>query len=406
MTSLNINPTERSAATRGTRIRSGTADALSGIGRWRILELILFAALIFEGTLFGLPLPFNQVVMSGIILLAMTRRPQVDLGKLQLIVPVLVVALFYISMISMFSDPSEFAFDWKRRLVRLVLTAVLVLVIASGRVDFRSAVVGLGVGMVLNAVAFYAGAAPDGYGGVLSGFFIDKNVAGLAYAVLGLLLLSVAEKRWVRVLVVVGFAGLVWQTGSRTSMSAFASGVAWILLAPRLPVVGRWVLGSAIYLGVDVLAEDFSQVGRFSNREGSDLLRSRIDAASELKVADTGFFGAGLGEAYVQFEDEAGIWLFHNSYWSALVEGGWPWLITLVGITIVFGMRPFKAVLGTREAAIQGAVVGLLICSWRLGEVFFTLQWGLVIGAALWIWATPGCNGQSGEQPLGTEDQS
>ena len=28
-------------------------------------------------------------------------------------------------------------------------------------------------------------------------------------------------------------------------------------------------------------------------------------------------------------------WFFHNSYWSALVEGGWPWMILVVAITSV-----------------------------------------------------------------------
>lgn len=376
------------ASTMGQRLRAESGDVLSVIGRWRIPEFVLFFGLIFEGAFFGLPIPFNQIVMVGIIALAITRRPQEDLGRFQLIVPILAVGLFYIAMVSMFADPSELAFDWKRRLIRLVLTTVLIMVIASGRIDFRSAIAGLGAGLLFNAVAFYAGIAPDGYGGVLSGFFEDKNVAGLTYAVFGVLMLAVIDKRWLKAVMLIVFALLVWDTGSRTSISAFGSGLVWIALAPHLPVVGRWILGILVYLGVDLLAEDFSQVGIFSNRDGSDLLRSRIDAASELKLGEAGFFGRGLGEAYIVFPDDpTKIWLFHNSYWGALIEGGWPWLLLILGVTVVFALRPFERSPSSREVVVQGATVALLICAWRLGEVLYTLQWGLVIGAALWVWA-------------------
>lgn len=378
--------TAGSTTTVGKRLSTETADVLTSIGRWRIPELVLFAGLIFEGTLFGLPLPFNQVMLMGIIALAVTRRPQVDLGKLQLVVPILAIALFYVTMISLFADPTEFASDWTRRLIRLSLTAVLILTLATGRIDFRSGFAGLGIGMVFNAIAFYAGFAPDYYGGFLSGFFEDKNVAGMAYAVFGVLVLAVVDKRWLRVLLVIVFAGLVWETGSRTSISAFGAGVLWLLVSPYLPVIGRWILGAVVFLGVDLLAEDFSQIGIFSDRDGSDLLRSRIDAASELKVADAGFFGSGLGEAYIVFPDDPSkVWFFHNSYWSALVEGGWPWLVLILLITVAFALRPLSRDLTAQQLAAQAATITLLICAWRLGEVLFTVQWAVVIAFAIYL---------------------
>lgn len=379
---------DRTATAIGPRLRAETEGVLDAIGQLRIPELVLFFGLIFEGSMFGLPLPFNQVVMVGIILLAITRRPQVELGRLQLLVPLLVIGLFYVGMISMFADPSEFAFDWKRRLIRLGLTAVLLMVLATWRIDFRSGLAGLGVGMLFNAFAFYSGFAPDYYGGYLSGFFEDKNVAGMAYAVFGVLMLAVVECRWARVLLVLVIGVLVWETGSRTSIAALAAGVGWIVLAPKLSVLGRWLLGIAIVIGVSQVAEDYSQIGVFSDREGSDLLRSRIDAASEVKAHDAGFFGSGLGEAYVVFDDDpGGVWLFHNSYWTALVEGGWPWLLVILGVTVVFALRPFTRDLSLQEIVAQAATVTTLICAWRLGEVLFTLQWALVIAIALYAHA-------------------
>ena len=379
---------DRTATALGSRLRAETTGVLSAVGKLRIPEFVLFFGLIFEGSMFGLPIPFNQVVVVGIILLAVTRSPQVDLGRLQMLVPLLVIGLFYLAMLSMFTEATEFAFDWERRLLRLGLTAVFLLVLASGRIDLRSGLAGLATGMILNAIAFYLGLAPDNYGGVLSGFFMDKNVAGMAYAIVGVLVLAVVDRRWVKVALVLVFAAMVWLTGSRTSIAAMVAGVGWILIAPRLPVIGRWIFGLLIYLGVDLVSEDYSQIGVFSNRVGSDLLRSRIDAASEVKVDGAGFFGMGLGEAYVSFPDDPGSrWLFHNSYWSALVEGGWPWLLLVLGITVVFALRPFETRLTKPELAVQATAATVLICAWRLGEVFFTLQWALVVGAAIWFWA-------------------
>lgn len=360
----------------------GLAASLQRAGRLRIPELLLFFALIFE-TSFGLPIPANYLVLLGILLLAMMRRPRFDLGRMQALIPLLVIGLFYIGMVSMFADPTEFAADWKRRIIRMALTIALLFVMASGRIDMRSALTGFGAGLVVNAVAFYAGFAPDHYGGVLSGFFEDKNVAGLAYAAVGVLMVSLSGRPVPRALLYIGFGALVYLTDSRTSMTAYAAAGLWILLAPRLPLIGRWLLGGTIWATVVVAAEDFSRIGRFSDRLGSDLLRARIDAASELKVGQAGFFGDGLGEAYVYFEDERGTWFFHNSYWTALVEGGWPWALLLVGVTVAIGLRPFSGRLTPDEIIAQAATIATLICAWRLGEVLLTLHWAMIMAFAL-----------------------
>ncbi|WP_341854302.1 hypothetical protein [Brachybacterium sp. GPGPB12] len=88
------------------------------------------------------------------------------------------------------------------------------------------------------------------------------------------------------------------------------------------------------------------------------------------------------------FDDDPGkAWLFHNSYWTALVEGGWPWSLIVLGVTVVFALRPFTRELSRQEIVAQAATVTTLICAWRLGEVLFTLQWALVIAVALYAHA-------------------
>lgn len=364
-------------------------DTAHAVGQLRIPDLVLGFGMIFEGGLFGLPLPFNQIVIMALIALSFARRPTRELGRLQSVVPLLVLGLFYLGMVSALSDPTEFAADWKRRLIRLSLTAFLVMIVASGRIDLRSLLSGLGAGLVTNFVLFYVGIAPDEYGGVLSGYFQDKNVAGMSYAVGGLLLLSLTNRcrRRIGLYLVIGL--LVWFTESRTAISGYLSAGLWLVAAPRLPLIGRWGLALVIYLGVLTASEDYSQVGVFSNRTGSDLLRSRIDAASEIRVHQAGFFGDGLGEAYVRFSGQDHTWYFHNSYWSALVEGGWPWLILVLGITVLYGFHPWRRELNSSQLLAQAAIICTLVCAWRLGEVLFTLQWALLLGFALHAFARP-----------------
>ena len=80
-------------------------------------------------------------------------------------------------------------------------------------------------------------------------------------------------------------------------------------------------MGIFLYVVIDVLTSDYSRSGVFADRAGSDALRALIDQASEIKVQATGFFGQGLGEAYVYLAHTGSkTWFLHNSYWSALIE--------------------------------------------------------------------------------------
>ena len=86
---------------------------------------------------------------------------------------------------------------------------------------------------------------------------------------------------------------------------------------------------------------------------------------------------------YLQHDNK--VWLFHNSYWSALVEGGWPWMLLVVGISVFCLVRPFSnASRWSRdEVYIQGAGIALLVCAQRLGEVFYTWMWAVCVGYAI-----------------------
>ena len=56
----------------------------------------------------------------------------------------------------------------------------------------------MAVGLLGNAVLFFAGVAPARTGRCITGFLLDKNQAGLAYAVVGVLLLGLTTNAGAR----------------------------------------------------------------------------------------------------------------------------------------------------------------------------------------------------------------
>lgn len=367
---------ERTAERIGARLRRGT----TGLGRWvgslRLLDMVLFA-LMLTATLPVAGDHASEGFLAAAIVLALFRRPRWGLGSLGWLVPVFVLLLTYVGAISLFQAVDPGAADWRLRLMRIAAVTVMALVTATGRLDLRSAIAGATLICAVNVPLFFAGLVPDDYGGYLTGIFGDKNFAGLVYATTGVLATSLpAAMRW-RVAVWLAFLPPLWLTGSRTSIAAYLLAAVWMVVGARLLLPGKLVLGALSYAVVQRTAEDYSRVGVFSDRLGSDLLRARIDAASRIKVHETGFFGRGLGNAFVVIQDRP--WFFHNSYWSAVVEGGWPWTVFVVGVTGIVLLRPFRRRGAPVLATSAGLGIVLLVTASRLGEVFYTVPWALAL---------------------------
>lgn len=373
-----------SHARRGRMLRNHLAE----VGRLRLLDLILGVLLIVEMEMPGLGVPINAVVLLAIMVLALSRRPDRYIPALEWLIPIMVLALAYLALVSVIVDQHDYALDWKRRLIRMALTVAALCLMPTGRIHLRSLILGMWGGLAANIPLWLAGLNADQYAGYLTGLLVDKNVAGLAYAVAVFAVLAVVKGRGPRVVLCSVLLAGLWLSGSRTSLAACAAGLLWALLAPHLHTILRWALGGVIYIAIQLVSEDFSRIGRFSDRVGSDLLRYRIDNASLQAVHEAGFWGKGLGEAVALINGNG--WFFHNSYWTALVEGGWPWLTVLLLVTGVFVMRPFASGHPTRqEAIIQAGAVVLFVCSSRLGEVFMTVYWMIIIALALAQWSVP-----------------
>ena len=176
--------------------------------------------------LFAVPIPrapggflVGQVALAGLIALSITRRPSRSLAGLKWLPWAAVAMLGYLVLISL-SGPDLSLFGWPKRALRLALVLIALLVVVTGRIHYPSLVRGMAVGLLGNAVLFFAGVAPAPYGRLLSGYLLDKNQAGLAYTVVGILLLGLTTDRRRQVAIVVATSALVWSTGSRTSLAA------------------------------------------------------------------------------------------------------------------------------------------------------------------------------------------
>ncbi|QHC60065.1 O-antigen ligase family protein [Rathayibacter sp. VKM Ac-2760] len=273
--------------------------------------------------------------------------------------------------------------DLERRAGNIGLLMLMAAFLASGRIDLASALKGIGVALTLNAALFAAGIAPDAYQGALTGYLQDKNVAGLYYGVAALLITATTSRQWLRIAVLVAGGLAVVATDSRTSMAAYACGLLWLLVTPRLSLLFRALTGVGIALLFVWAEANLSTAGVYGvERAGSDALRERILQASFDRVALAPWSGGGLGTATADVDGVT--WFFHNSYLALLAEGG---VVLFVGVLAVyavagFGLLPRRP--GTHGRHVVGAAtVVVLLCATQLGEVFFAPMSFVVVGAGL-----------------------
>lgn len=341
-------------------------------------ELIFGACLIFEIVFIG-GISLSLIAMGVLCIFGVLRAPSVRSNKFAWYPVVCLLALIYIGVVSHTGVmPLE---TWSKRELRIGVTLLFVWLLATGRLHVKSVFKGFLFGMAFNFVAFYAGVAPRPYLDLLSGWFGDKNRAGLAHALIGLSALSLVRGRLQVLAVCALTAGALWLTGSRTSMAAFGLGLIWFFITSRAGLVLRVLTGTGLIWVFGYAEEQFARFGTFASRTGSDLLRARIDAAAWAKVEAAPWQGVGLGSGRVVVANNE--WFFHNAYWVMLVEGGWIFLIFAVAITALLGFRLIAPrPIPRLQAAAESATFATLFCATRLGDVFFTTAWALVLGIA------------------------
>lgn len=362
---------------------SARQEALESRLAWNLREMasriVLLDAALFSLFLldrrFVAGVPIGSMLAVALVGIGLLRQPKYRASNLQLL-PIAFVGLFaYLVVVSMLSGV-----DWQDRMLKLVALALLMWVLILGQIDVPSAIVGLMVGALVNVPAHYAGLASSTE--FLTGYWGEKNVAGMWYAVVMILGLW-----WIRSLgwqtLWLSLAGvLVFLTGSRTAMSALAVAVLWIAFRNKLGVLFRVGLAGGLIWALMYAEEHFARVGVFADRDGTDWLRDQIDRAVALKMQMTPFQGFGLGEAYVYIGDKR--WLFHNSFDALRAEGGWPlFVVWMVLIVVVAGSFLRPGAVSYSQRVTEGALIALMVCAWKLGEAFFTSIGFLAIAFAI-----------------------
>lgn len=343
-------------------------------------DAFLFGLFVYDGFSFsGLPvaIPVSELAALGLVLISLLRVPSYRQPRPQWLLPVFGLLLIFLVISSIANDV-----DWFRRAFRIVSLVALLWAISSGRVNLRAGLGGAALALVTNAASFYAGLAPDNYGGVLTGFLGDKNVAGLYYTILPLLIAASCSSRRLRLLSVIAGTAAVFLTESRTSMGACAAAIAWVLVSSKLPRIGRVVFGGMLIVGLQYVEANLARTWIFTDREGSDILRERIGEAAIAKTESGPWYGLGLGQANVELDGR--LWFFHDSYLGLQAEGGLIFLAVIVGAYLLSGLRPLsRRVRGYEIIYVEAATIALFVCAWKLGEVFLSIPGFVLLGYAV-----------------------
>lgn len=353
--------------------------------RGGLVDAVLFGLFVYDGFSFpGLPIaiPVSELAAICLVLTSLLRRPIRSVPTANWLLPVFGLLLIFLVVCSIANDV-----DWFRRAFRIASLVSLLWVISCGRANVKAGLTGIAVALVANAVLFYAGVAPDNYQGVLTGYLGDKNVAGLYYVIFPLLIAATSSSRRLRWLsIAVGLVG-AFLTESRTSLGAFAAALVWVLVSPKLPRPGRVALGVLLIGGLQYVEANLARTWIFSDREGSDILRERIELAALEKTESAPWYGLGLGESYVEMDGRR--WFYHDSYLGLIVEGGFLFLVVVAGAYVMCGLRPFTRRHRTIEVVyVEAATIALLVCAWKLGEVFLSIPGFILLGYALKLYMT------------------
>lgn len=373
--------TPSSNATRFGQAAKAEAKYLaSSVSKLSMLDFWAGFGLIFIGiTTAFFAMPVGTVVVMVLVLYNLTKPAKIENTYNGLFFTILLLAIGWalFETLTFNSFPVEYAI---RRAVRMAVVVLLALQIAQKKIDIRSLLFGVAFGLLVNVVGFYAGIAPDNYGGTLTGWLNDKNQSGLYYALFGFLFVAMVRKTSHRIAAIVISAGMLWLTGSRTSLAAYAFAVLWLYFSYRLNLFGKAVLAYMFYLGVNYLEDNFARAGAFADRLGSDLLRQRIDEAMYRMIDVVPWYGGGLGTAQVPLQDR--YFYFHNSYMTLVQEAGWAYMVVVVSLMVAATFF-WKQARTQRIVIAEAAMVIILIASQRLGEVILTVPWAIVVGLAL-----------------------
>ncbi|MGY5318306.1 hypothetical protein ACXA45_03610 [Neomicrococcus lactis] len=360
-----------------------TRDPLAKMN-WRgngYVDFVLMFLSVAEIAAPGLPVavPLGELAIILLIAVSVFRPRLTSLRSASVWLLGATAILTYMLIVSVINET-----DWFRRLTRIVILLIFFYCVATGRVNLNMGIKGYLTGLILNVPLFYAGLAPDNYAGALTGYLVDKNVAGLVYGVATFIAMFLVRGGLARVTVFVIGMVAVFATGSRTTMAAMLLAAVWLVVAKRLNLFFKVTLFGFLLFLFYFLEENYARAAIFSDRWGSDLLRERIGEASLEKLATGPWYGYGLGQAFATVDDAN--WLFHDSYLALRAEGGW---ILLVAVICVY-LATFYPLLrlsrfNVHSSTAVSAMIVVFFCALKLGEVFITPVGFLLMGICAYL---------------------
>lgn len=334
-----------------------------------VLDAVLGFSLMFVMHNVTPKLPGGLLTALAVALVGAVRRPVLTIqwgGLLALCTTSILVFLVVESMHN--------HMPWAQRITKFVILAVASATVATGRIEPRSLIAGGGFGALVNVLLWMAHVAPDPYHPYLTGFYGDKNVAGMYYALWGILGLLLFRTNRSRVVWGALFAALLFATGSRTAMGGYILALLWVLLRNRVGLTFRLVLSALGFWLLTYAVKNFAESSAFGDRQGTDWYRHQIELAMAAKVAVTPWYGLGLTQGVVTLGGVRDAF-FHDSYQQAFVEGGYPFLWGTLILFVVVGLGLFSSRVRVPPPLLisEAGIIVILVCAWKLGEVFMTL---------------------------------
>ncbi len=350
-----------------------------------LLEMILFIPLCLrlEGFAPGVPVADISAILLSIM--AFGRKPKVGWQPAFGYRMLLFAIPAWMAIAGVYNDQLPFT-----RMGHIVAWALVIAASTSGRLNMRALVGSIGVSQVI-ATGYGIITLPQStYPGRMIGMFGDPNTAGLHLLALGLVYAGIAQRnRKYFIVLAISMLG-IFLTFSRTTWLGLGLALAWVFIPKNFNVWLKATLLFGVYKAVIGYANDVKNEGSFSDRAGSDHLRSLIVPLEEKLVAENPFVGHGPGTLTIKLGENE--FFFHSSYLLLRAEGGWIMfylMLTLVVLTIVKVSHPLSTL---PNRYLEAAPIAILVCAANLGNVFLSYPACLALAACTWWAHAPGAD--------------
>ena len=354
-------------------------------GQIVILDLVCMMVLPMERLMVpGTGFVVNDVAVGVIGLLAAFRAPRIPSQRLTW-VPVLLASAVGMLVLSYLLNGTVayiLGLDGRRRIAHLVLLAILVMSIGTGRIHPRSAIAGTATGVLLATVLAFFKIGGDPYPGRLSGYFGDPNVAGLILSVLGPVIVGSATSRPRMLFYGAIILGGILGTQSRTALLAVSLAVLWAVIGRGATRLQAWFFPATVVALINSVPREWRTAGAFQNRTGSDWLRDQLLILETEAVDRAPWYGNGPNSAFTWFGDN--FFLYHSSYLAARAEGGWPFLVIILGLYALVFWWLVSLPARHRSLWMEASIPAVLGMGLYLGDVFYSTTSMVFLGMAVW----------------------